>query len=94
MTKAEIANAIHARAGVTRKESLRMVEAILSEIKSTLESGEDVKISGFGHFLVREKSERMGRNPRTGEEVVILPRRVVTFRASPLLKDALLEDHE
>jgi len=94
MTKAEIARVIHERVGLTQKESLQMVETVLSGIKSTLESGEDVKISGFGHFMVRAKQARMGRNPKTGEAVLITPRRVVTFRASQLLKQAVLDGEE
>lgn len=70
-----------------RAELLEMVEAILAHIGNALEKGENVKISGFGSFVLRDKNERVGRNPKTGVEVPITPRRVLTFRASQLLKD-------
>ncbi len=86
MTKAEIAKVIHERVGLSQKESRQIVDVVLDVVRSTLERGEDVKISGFGHFHVRDKRARKGRNPKTGEELTIEPRRVVTFRASQLLK--------
>ena len=91
MTKAEIAKAIHERVGLTKKESSQIVESVLSEIRQSLEKGENVKLSGFGHFIVRKKHARRGRNPKTGSDITIAPRSVVTFRASPLLKDKLIE---
>ena len=91
MTKAEIAKAIHERVGLTKKESSQIVESVLSEIRQSLEKGENVKLSGFGHFIVRKKHARRGRNPKTGSDIIIAPRSVVTFRASPLLKDKLIE---
>lgn len=91
MTKAEIANIIYERIGLSKKESAQIVEAILDEIKCSLEAGEDVKLSGFGHFIVRAKHARRGRNPKTGEDITIAPRSVVTFRASQLLKQKLIE---
>jgi len=91
VTKAEIANIIYERVGLSKKESAQIVETVLGEMKGALESGEDVKLSGFGHFLIRSKHARRGRNPKTGEDITIAPRRVVTFRASQLLKDKLSE---
>jgi integration host factor subunit alpha len=87
LTRAAIADAIHRKLGISRAESLAMVESILDHICDALASGENVKISGFGTFLLRDKSERVGRNPKTGVEVPITPRRVLTFRASQMLKD-------
>lgn len=92
MTKAEIANIIHERIGFSKKESAQLVESVLEEIKQTLIAGEDVKLSGFGHFMLREKHARRGRNPKTGQDITIEPRRVVTFRASQLLKSSLMDD--
>jgi integration host factor subunit alpha len=92
MTKAEIATIICDRVGLSKKESSQIVEIVLEEIKNTLEKGEDVKISGFGHFMVRAKNSRRGRNPKTGESIIIEPRKVVTFRASQLVKDQLKKD--
>ncbi|ATX81897.1 integration host factor subunit alpha [Mariprofundus ferrinatatus] len=94
MTKAEIAKAIHERVGLTKKESSQIVESVLSEIRQSLEKGENVKLSGFGHFIVRKKHARRGRNPKTGSDITIGPRSVVTFRASPLLKNKLHEADE
>ncbi len=91
MTKAEIANIVHEKVGLSKKESAELVESILERIRMALESHEDVKLSGFGHFIVRSKRERRGRNPKTGEGIMITPRHVVTFRASPLLKEKLNE---
>lgn len=87
LTRAAIAEAIHNRLGVSRAESLAMVESIIDHICDALEAGQNVKISGFGTFLLRDKGERIGRNPKTGVEVPITPRRVLTFRASQMLKD-------
>jgi integration host factor subunit alpha len=92
MTKADIARTVHERVGLSKKESGQIVETVLDSVRQALEKGEDVKISGFGHFMVREKRTRRGRNPKTGEEIMISPRHVVTFRASQLLKQRLLED--
>jgi integration host factor subunit alpha len=92
LTRAEIAEAIHRKLGVSRAESLGMVEAILQHMCGALSGGENVKISGFGTFLLRDKSERVGRNPKTGVEVPITPRRVMTFRASQMLKDRIATD--
>ena len=89
LTMAEIAEAIHRKLGLSRSESLAMVEAILQHMTQALSDGENVKISGFGTFLLRDKGERVGRNPKTGVEVPITPRRVMTFRASQMLKDRI-----
>jgi len=75
--------------GLSRAESLAMVEAILDHMCDALADGENVKISGFGTFLLRDKKQRVGRNPKTGIEVPITPRRVLTFRASQILKDQI-----
>jgi len=91
VTKAEIAKAVHERVGLTKKESAQIVESVLAEVRQVLEKGENVKLSGFGHFIVRQKHARRGRNPKTGCDIPIGPRSVVTFRASPLLKEKLLE---
>ncbi len=87
LTKAQIIDEISTRNGFTLKKSTKTVEAILEIIKQTLESGEDVLISGFGKFCVKDKSERKGRNPATGEDLMLAPRRVVTFRCSGKLRE-------
>lgn len=89
LTRADLAEAINRQLGFSRAESLELVESILSEMCEALVEGENVKISGFGTFLLRDKAERVGRNPKTGIEVPITPRRVVTFRASQMLKDQI-----
>ncbi len=86
MRKAEIANEVYEKVGVSKKEAAEIVELILSTIKDVLQKGEMVKIAGFGNFVVRAKRARRGRNPKTGEEIGITPRRVVTFRASQVFK--------
>jgi integration host factor subunit alpha len=87
MQKAEIAEEIQKRVGLTTKrEAVEALESVLLLIKSTMQSGEDVSISGFGTFMVRSKRARQGRNPHTGEAVTIAARRVVTFRPSALFK--------
>lgn len=83
MTKAEIARVVHERVGLTKKESAQIVESVLRAVFQSLEQGENVKLSGFGHFIIRQKHARRGRNPKTGEDLTIAPRSVVTFRASP-----------
>ncbi|HTN40357.1 MAG TPA: integration host factor subunit alpha [Asticcacaulis sp.] len=87
LTRADLAEVINRKMGFSRAESLAMVEAILDHMSAALEQGENVKISGFGTFLLRDKKQRVGRNPKTGIEVPITPRRVLTFRASQILKD-------
>lgn len=89
LTRADLAETINRRMGFSRAESLDMVEAILGKMCSAMADGENVKISGFGSFVLRDKSERLGRNPKTGVEVPITPRRVLTFRASQKLKDRI-----
>jgi integration host factor subunit alpha len=89
LTRAAIAEAMNRKLGLSRAESLSMVEAILRHMCEALADGENVKISGFGTFLLRDKTERVGRNPKTGVEVPITPRRVLTFRASQLLKERI-----
>lgn len=87
LTRAEIADAINRKVGLSRSESLSMVESILTLMSDSLAKGENLKISGFGTFILRDKAQRIGRNPKTGIEVPITPRRVLTFRASQLLKE-------
>lgn len=89
LTRADLAETINRKMGLSRAESLDLVEEILDKMGEALEGGENVKISGFGSFILRDKRERVGRNPKTGIEVPITPRRVMTFRASQLLKDRI-----
>jgi integration host factor subunit alpha len=89
LTRADLAEVINRKLGFSRAESLAMVEAILEHVGEALVRGENVKISGFGTFLLRDKNQRIGRNPKTGVEVPITPRRVLTFRASQILKDRI-----
>ena len=89
LTRADLTDAIYRSLGISRNESSDFVERILEEVSASLERGETVKISSFGTFSVRRKKQRMGRNPKTGEEVPITPRRVVTFRASHVMKDEI-----
>ena len=89
LTRADLADAINRRMGFSRAESLELVESILDKMCDALADGENVKISGFGTFLLRDKTERVGRNPKTGVEVPITPRRVLTFRASQMLKEQI-----
>ncbi|MEE2954993.1 MAG: integration host factor subunit alpha [Pseudomonadota bacterium] len=86
LTRAQLSEAVYEEVGLSRNESSDLVESIINEISETLILGEPVKISSFGTFLVRQKGERQGRNPKTGEEVPIKPRRVLVFRASQVLK--------
>ena len=86
LTKAQIVEAVADKNGYTKTQSFDTVEKLLEIIKQTLESGEDVLISGFGKFCVKEKSERRGRNPSTGKDLMLEPRKVVTFRYSRNLK--------
>jgi len=87
VTRADLAEAVYEEVGLSRNESSDLVESVLSEISKSLIEGENVKISSFGSFTIREKGERIGRNPKTGVEVPILPRKVLVFRASHVLKD-------
>ncbi|MCH8041156.1 MAG: integration host factor subunit alpha [Nitrospinae bacterium] len=86
MRKADIANQVCEKVGVSKTEAMELVEYVLDCMRGVLQNGEPVKIAGFGNFLVRNKGQRKGRNPRTGEEIAITPRRVVTFRASQIFK--------
>jgi integration host factor subunit alpha len=89
LTKSQIIDAIAEQNGFTRKKSTGTVETILEIIKSTLASGDDVLISGFGKFCVKDKLERKGRNPATGKDMMLAPRRVVTFRCSGKLRERI-----
>ena len=89
MTKAELIEAVYSKVGISKKESADLVELIFDTMKDTPSKGEKIKISGFGNFVVREKRSRMGRNPQTGESMEISARRVLTFRPSQVLKNAL-----
>lgn len=91
LTRADLAETINRKMGFSRAESLDMVEAILAKMCGAMADGENVKISGFGTFILRDKKQRIGRNPKTGVEVPITPRRVLTFRASQKLKDRVLK---
>ncbi|HYF09572.1 MAG TPA: integration host factor subunit alpha [Acetobacteraceae bacterium] len=86
VTRAQLAEAIYAQVGLSRNESAVLLESVLDRISSALEAGEAVKIAAFGTFLVRQKGKRVGRNPKTGVEVPILPRRVLSFRPSQVLR--------
>lgn len=86
MTKADIAERVNNQFRLSKKESADLVESVLALIKSTLESGEDVKIAGFGKFEVKQKKDRKGRNPSTGETITIEARKILSFKASSVLK--------
>ena len=86
VTRAHLADIIHAEVGLSRNECADLLESVLDRLSTTLEAGQSVKISGFGTFSVRQKGRRIGRNPKTGEEVPILPRRVLVFRPSHVLR--------
>jgi len=89
LTKKDIVEALQTEIGFTRHKSANIVESLLETIKSTLESGEDVLVSGFGKFCVNEKRERRGRNPATGEDLMLAPRKVVTFKCSGKLRQMI-----
>ena len=89
VTRAQLSEAVYQEVGLSRNESAELVETVLREVSDTLVQGETVKISSFGSFSVRHKGERKGRNPKTGEEVPIKPRRVLVFRASNVLKSRI-----
>ena len=89
MTKADIVELIHERIGFSKKESSEIVETVFEIIKETLEKGDKIKIAGFGNFVVKGRSSRRGRNPQTGDEIEISARRVLTFKPSQILKNAL-----
>ena len=87
LTRAHLGEVVYEEVGLSRNESNELVESVLNKISSTLVKGETVKVSSFGTFSVRSKGQRIGRNPKTGKEVPILPRRVLVFRPSQILKD-------
>lgn len=87
LTRMDLSEAVYSAVGLSRNESAQLVESVLQRMSDALVSGETVKISSFGTFSVRSKTARIGRNPKTGDEVPIHPRRVLTFRPSHLMKD-------
>lgn len=89
LTRADLSEAVYQEVGLSRNESAELVESVLEKVADALVQGEPVKISSFGSFAVRQKGERVGRNPKTGEEVPILPRKVLVFRASHVLKNRI-----
>lgn len=89
LTKANIVDTVYSRTELTKKEASNCVNEVLELMKETLESGEEIKVSGFGKFEVRKKGERLGRNPRTGDEILIPERKVLRFKVSQVLKDEL-----
>jgi len=91
VTRAQLSEAVYQEVGLSRNESAQLVESVLSEIRDSLVRGDTVKISSFGSFSVRQKGGRIGRNPKTGEEVPIAPRRVLVFRPSHVLKEEVNE---
>ena len=94
ITRADLAEAVYRKVGLSRTESAQLVEMVLEQICNAIVRGETVKLSSFATFHVRSKNERIGRNPKTGEEVPILPRRVMTFKASNVLKSRILKSHK
>jgi integration host factor subunit alpha len=93
ITRMDLSEAVYQKVGLSRTESAELVEQVLDAIAARIVAGESVKLSSFGSFVVRHKNERIGRNPKTGEEVPITPRRVMVFKPSHVLKDAVLEGH-
>lgn len=91
VTRAQLSEAVYNEVGLSRNESAELVEAVLNEVGDALTRGEAVKVSSFGSFSVRQKGERIGRNPKTGDEVPILPRKVLVFRPSHVLKNRINE---
>ncbi|HVW55880.1 MAG TPA: integration host factor subunit alpha [Rhizobiaceae bacterium] len=94
LTRADLAESVYRKVGLSRTESAQLVEMVLDEICEAIVRGETVKLSSFATFHVREKNERIGRNPKTGQEVPILPRKVMTFKASNVLKQRILGAHQ
>ena len=90
LTRGDLSDVVHREIGLSRAESASIVERILHHMCHALAEGENVKISGFGSFILRDKGERIGRNPKTGVEVPIAPRRVLTFRASQIMRDRII----
>ena len=93
VTRADLAESVFRKVGLSRTESAQLVETVIDEICNAIVRGESVKLSSFATFQVRSKNERIGRNPKTGEEVPISPRRVMTFKASNVLKNRILKSH-
>ncbi len=93
LTRADLCEAVYQKVGLSRTESSELVESVLDEICDSVVKGDSVKLSSFGSFIVRSKNERIGRNPKTGEEVPILPRRVMVFKPSNVLKQAVIKGH-
>lgn len=91
ITRAQLSEAVYQEVGLSRNESAELLEAVLNHVSDALAKGETVKISSFGSFSVRQKGQRIGRNPKTGEEVPILPRKVLVFRPSQVLKNRINE---
>ena len=89
LTKADIVDSLKDQLGLSRKQSIETVESLLKIMKKTMEKGEDILISGFGKFCVKEKKERRGRNPATGDDLMLAPRRVVTFKCSGKLRNRI-----
>ena len=89
ITRAQLSEAVYREVGLSRNESAELLEAVLRQVSDALARGESVKISSFGSFSVRHKEQRIGRNPKTGEEVPILPRKVLVFRPSQVLKSQI-----
>ena len=94
LTRMDLSEAVFREVGLSRNESSQLVESVLGHMSDALAGGESVKISSFGTFSVRDKSARVGRNPKTGQEVPILPRRVLTFRPSHLMKDRVADGNK
>ena len=94
LTRADLAEAVYRKVGLSRTESAELVEMILEEMTDAVVRGETLKISSFATFQLRDKNERVGRNPKTGEEVPISPRRVISFKASNVLKKRVQTGHE
>ncbi len=92
LTRSDLAESLNRKVGLSRSESAQLVESILGHMSNALLTGDNVKISGFGSFILRDKGERMGRNPLTGVEVRIPPRRVLTFRASQIMRGEVSKD--
>lgn len=90
LTRADLSEALHRQVGLSRADSSRLVEQVLDLLCDALAKGDNVKISGFGTFVLRDKGERIGRNPKTGVEVPIAPRRVLTFRASQMMRERIV----
>lgn len=93
VTRADLADTVHQNIGLSRQESSELVQSVLGMVSDSLANGESVKLSSFGSFLLRDKSGRIGRNPKTGEEVPIDPRRVLTFKPSQVLKEKVDTGH-